>query len=323
MKNNKESDIKNNKESDIYKICNILIKKYNLYWQYPVVTEKNVFIQQKNNPLYIGLPWASIIDKSINIKILLIELLKYIDLKKKYITCCQHISFRRIIPVLKILNIKTLYTPHKIKNEDMINDINISPCPLYAVNLEDNNRNIEFRDINYIDTKRDILYSFMGGYQNFYLTNIRKRIFEIKHPKNTFIKHTGDWHFNSIVYKYQVRNKLLSQNDINRDINNTKIYNLLLLKSKFSLCPSGSGPNTIRFWESLGVGCIPILLSDTLELPKHELWNDAILIVKEKDINKIPKILSEIDDEREKNMRINCIKIYNDLKDNFLRLNNE
>jgi hypothetical protein len=52
---------------------------------------------------------------------------------------------------------------------------------------------------------------------------------------------------------------------------------LLLLDSRFTLCPSGSGPNYIRLWESLACGCIPVLLADTLDLPNHKLWDESIV----------------------------------------------
>ena len=68
---------------------------------------------------------------------------------------------------------------------------------------------------------------------------------------------------------------------------------------------------------SMGVGSIPILLADTLELPKHKLWEDSILIVKEKDLEKIPKILEDISIEKEKEMRKNCLKIYDYFKNNY------
>ena len=47
--------------------------------------------------------------------------------------------------------------------------------------------------------------------------------------------------------------------------------------SKYTLCPSGSGPNSIRLWEALAVGSLPIVLSDNLDLPNHELMYDSIL----------------------------------------------
>ena len=40
--------------------------KTNLFWQYPVITEKTVFEQQKNNPKYF-VSWATIIDKKFNL----------------------------------------------------------------------------------------------------------------------------------------------------------------------------------------------------------------------------------------------------------------
>lgn len=294
--------------------CNKLIEKYDLYWQYPVITEKSAFIQQKDNPLYIGLPWATIIDKRININALLFDLVKEIDKTKEYITCCQHISFRLLFKIFKVLNIKLVYSPHKIKTQNHINDIKIKGCPLYAVNLEDKDRNKEFKDKDFENCKRDIIYSFMGGYvKRVYLSDIRERILKMKHPKEAFVKYTGQWHFENVVYKKQVKNISLTEDDKKKDINNTRLYNMILLRSRYSLCPSGSGPNSIRFWEALGSGSIPILLADTLDLPEHKLWDYAILAIKEKDLETIPKLLSEIDEDREKEMRRNCLIIYNDL----------
>lgn len=54
----------------------------------------------------------------------------------------------------------------------------------------------------------------------------------------------------------------------------------MLSQSIFSMCPSGSGPNTIRFLESHGAGSIPVLISDRLTLPGDaSLWDDAIVRV--------------------------------------------
>ena len=40
----------------------------------------------------------------------------------------------------------------------------------------------------------------------------------------------------------------------------TRRYNQLLSDSVFSLCPEGAGPNTLRLWESLAVGAIPVVI---------------------------------------------------------------
>jgi hypothetical protein len=53
-------------------------------------------------------------------------------------------------------------------------------------------------------------------------------------------------------------------------------------RSVFALCPSGSGPNSIRLWEALGYGAIPVILADRLWLPGDaELWQQAALFVPE------------------------------------------
>ena len=284
-----------------------LISKYNIFWQYPVITEKEFYNQNKTNINYLGFPWATVLDKKINLNIG-----DFLSNRKKY-TCCQHISFRLLIPFFKKINIKRVYTPHKCKREDVIDGIKIFPCPIYAVNIEDGTKNELFKGKNFLELERKFLYSFKGAYQKDYLTDIRIKIFSMKHPQNTFVENIGDWHFNSIVYS-EKQNNNNEYNHSKKHDNNTEEYNKLLLESRFSLCPGGTGPNSIRFWEALGCGSIPILLSDKLELPPHELWKKAILIVKESEVEKIPELLKDLD---ENEMRKNCLQIYSDFKNNY------
>ena len=295
----------------------LLMNNFKLFWQYPVITEETFYNQNKNDENYIGFPWATIIDKRYNLNVILQIIKPYIDVNKQYYTCCQHIHFRHLIELFKILNIKTIYSPHKIINEDKINEIYIKPCPLYAANIEDPHRNTLFKNVDFINLPRKYLYSFQGAYdKQWYLTNIRETLFNMKHPDNCYVKNIGLWHYNNIVYSNnQNKEKELNENDTH--INNTFEYNKLLLETRFSLCPSGSGPNSIRLWEALAIGSIPIILADTLELPIHELWDKSIIKVKECDVSKIPDILSTIDENKEKEMRSNCIKLYNYFKNNY------
>jgi len=288
-----------------------LLKETQLFWQYPVITEKEFYNQNNKNINYCGVPWATIIDKHIPINSVLKIILPMMK-HKNYYTCCQHICFKRLCKLFWVLGIKTLYTPHKVIGENIINGITIKSCPLYAVNIENYPKNKTFENVDFIKKKRRYLYSFAGGYQKNYLTTIRMDIFNMKHPTNTYIQNTGDWHFNELVYNIKQNNRgILNISQNHKD--KTETYNNLLLNSRYSLCPSGSGPNSIRFWESLAVGSIPVLLADTLDLPEHELWNKAIVRIKESDYKKIPEILNNISNEEENNRRINCIKIYNGL----------
>ena len=293
-----------------------LLKKTKLFWQYPVITEETFYNQNKNEPLYFAFPWATVIDKKIDINAIYNLLNPYIK-NKKYYTCCQHIFFRKLIPLFEKLEITTVYAPHKIINEDYIRNIQILPCPLYAVNIEDITRNKIFENKDYLSMDRKILYSFIGGVESCYISDIRNNIFKIKHNNtNTRIIHTGTWHFKQLVYS----NKQNCNKEVNNDKKHmikTNIYNQTLLESKYSLCPSGSGPNSIRFWESLAIGAIPVLLANTLDLPKNIDWNKAIVKIKESDIFNIESILINIPVEKEIKMRENCIKIYNMLKNNY------
>lgn len=292
-----------------------ILRETSLFWQYPVITEKEFYEQNKDNSQYCGIPWATIIDKRVNLSQFYKFIIPYLK-HKDYYTCCQHISFRKLIPLMKIMGITKLYTPHKIQNENNISGIELIPCPLYAVNFEDKSRNKEFMNIDFMNIERKYLYSFMGGVQQGYLTNIRNDIFKLPEKEHNKIIKTGDWHFNKTVYSnLQNRNGDLNVDD--KHINKTKIYNELLLNSRYSLCPSGSGPNSIRFWESLACGSIPVLLSDTLELPKDIDWNNTIVILKENDIFNIENILKTITTEKEEIMRQNCVNVYNKLKNNF------
>ena len=293
-----------------------IIKQYKLFWQYPVITEKTFYEQNKNNYSFIGFPWATIIDKRYNLNIIFKILKSHISSNTFQYTCCQHISFRNLIPLFKALNINIVYSPHKIKGEDKIDGIVIKPCPLYAVNYEDESRNMKFKNIDLLNCPRPLLYSFVGGYQNGYLSNIRNNIFKLKKRDDIYIKNTGDWHFNQLVYHSSQSNEL--KENINDNHNKkTDMYNEILLSSRYSLCPSGSGPNSIRFWESLAIGSIPILLADTLELPENNLWKDSIITVAEKDLHLLNNILSKIDIQTENNMRKNCIQLYNYYRKNY------
>lgn len=295
-----------------------ILNKLKLFWQYPVITEKTFYEQNKNDPNYLGLPWATIIDKKYNLNVIYKLIQPYIKLDRQYYTCCQHISFRHLIPLFKAMGIYTVYTPHKKLTEDKLSDIHLRPCPLYAVNFEDKNRNKVFLNCDFIHVKRRYLYSFQGAYNsNWYLSDIRKRIFTMKHPHDCYVKHIGNWHFDNVVYS-NLQNHECIVNETEVDKERTLKYNEVLLNSRFSLCPSGSGPNSIRFWESLAVGSIPILLADTLELPINELWDDAIVRVPENKLEEIPSILSNISEEKETNMRRNCIKLYSYYKNNFI-----
>ena len=299
-------------------IDNLLVQ-IGLFWQYPVITEKTFYIQNKGDPNYFPFPWATVIDKKVNLQKLLEILKQIIPMNKNYYTCCQHVRYRELKQFWSALGITSVYTPHKCLNEDALGSVKLIACPLYAVNIEDESRNEVFKQYNLLTKSRKYFYSFAGGYQsNCYLTDIRLRIFNLNKKKrqDCMIRNTGDWHFNCDVYGggQDINGKL---NEDERHLIKTKIYNDILLNSRYALAPSGSGPNSIRFWEALGAGAIPVLLADTLELPKHELWDKAIVRIKESELDNIDGILDDISVEEEKERRENCLKLYRYFINNY------
>ena len=176
-----------------------ILNKYKLFWQYPVITEKTFYLQNKDNSDFLGFPWATIFDKKYNVQDIFNILKPYIDYSKTYYTCCQHIHFKYFLDLWCALNIKTVYISHKVKGEDNINGIYLKPCPLYALNLEDSVISKDFENIDLLNVERPILYNFIGGYQANYLTQIRPNIFKMKHPENTVIKNNGIWHLEKLV----------------------------------------------------------------------------------------------------------------------------
>lgn len=289
-----------------------------LFWQYPVITEKEFYNQNKTFANFLPFPWATVLDKNVNINEVANYISQFISRDIEYYTCCQHIRFRELMPLFQALGVKKVYTPHKCLEEDSIGDIELVACPLYAVNFEDETKNSQFSKTDFINKDRNLLFSFIGGLQPGYLTDVRDKIFKLAKIDNAYVENTGGWHFNEIVYTEKQNNKKsYDASDNHKD--NTEKYNSVLLNSKFSLCPSGTGPNSIRFWESLACGSIPVLLADTLELPEHNLWEKAIVRVEEKDCEKVHEILSSITEQEQADMRENCLKIYNDLKDNYAK----
>jgi hypothetical protein len=283
-----------------------------LSWQKPVITEYQIFKNLVNNKIipynYFAFPWANYIDnKHLKKKYeYLIDILskhKNTDENINYFTIIQHIRFRDYLYILKKLNIKYIFTPHKLISDLILEekyDIKIIPISLFPVQHKNNIENI-----NNI-YNRLFLISFIGFYNpKIYISGIRKKIFELfSKYYDCFIKETKEWHYQSFIYKNKIDNNLEK---------NEQEYKLSLAKSIFSLCPSGSGPNSIRIWESISYGTIPVILADNLVLPKIEGLNyeECFIFWKESEIENLYEYLKNIDIQKIESMSKKCIEVYN------------
>ena len=92
----------------------------------------------------------------------------------------------------------------------------------------------------------------------------------------------------------------------------TQRYNNILSDSIFSLCPSGTGPNTIRLWESMAIGVIPVIFSDDWIPPKITglEWNNFAVFIKKTNLENTISILRSFPRKKIETMKLNCINAY-------------
>jgi hypothetical protein len=278
------------------------------YWQIPAKTELFAFNKIKEYELisneveieYIGFPWATLIDFLQTGKVIPLPLLnEYNKIKSrkrivgKTITVCQHIYCARYMNIFKEVGITDIFWPHANFKDMHQSVVSIHPFPLYPVITPNENY-----DKNKL---KDILYSFIGAYDpKYYQTDIRKKIFEsVDKNSSRYIVERKNWHYASHVYKKQINNIEIDKNE-HKIINQDELeYSEVLSRSIFSLCPSGSGPNSIRLWESLAFGSIPVIFKDNIQLPgKYSEWQNAALFFSEneKGLNNFISFIHKIKD---------------------------
>ncbi len=205
-------------------------------------------------------------------------------------TVCQHIKYREIIETLRKLGINILFAPHAPKKQEF-KDVTVVPFPIYPTNGVDP------------AAKKDILYSFIG----FRSHPVREEIFSFPKRADVVIKRREKWHFHLRFKNRIIRLVVFEQKEQEK-----REYQDVLARSRFSLCPRGTGPSTIRFWESLQAGAIPVLLADAMALPKIKgiNWDDCVIQIAEKDVSSIDKVIRSISPAKEEQLRKNCLHAF-------------
>lgn len=256
-----------------------------LFKRDPVITEFKAYTLFSEHPLeaavnYLAFPWAVFINTG--------QLNKVPDITLNGgFTICQHISYEKIIPILKRIGIDTLFTPH-VPKDKKYEGLTVLPFPHYPVN-----------GISPAPTK-DILYSFVGWPGTH---QVRKKLMKLPKADDVVLIDRSNWHFWTGAEKQ-----------------NKKEYQDILARSRFSLCPRGTGASTIRFWESMQAGAIPILISDAMALPTEIDWASCCIRVKEDQAHLVDDIIRSIPLEVEQELRAHCLATF-DLfyGDNFVR----
>jgi hypothetical protein len=242
---------------------------------------------------YIAIPWTQILNSNWldfpnkkPMQYYINEISKLNIQQKNNFTICQHDDYMRLIDVFKHLNINTVFSPLHDKNNIITDGVNIIPIAFTCSFNFDNTKN------------KDISISFVGTYTSH---SIRHRMLN---------RINGD----NIIYRdsYHIDSNSFSVDNYRKKEENE--YQDILERSRFSLCPRGSSPSSVRFWESLSAGAIPILISDNWVLPDWD-WDNTIIVISESNFDNLSydgiiNIINKIPKEKEKIMRENCLKAY-------------
>lgn len=269
------------------------------YDKFPV--EYLCFQQLKNqdNINYVAIPWTQILNSNWldfphkrSIEYYINEISKLNIEQRNNFTVCQHDDYMKLLNIFKHLNINTVFCPLHDKNNIITDGINIIPIAFTCSFNFDNTKN------------KNIPVSFVGTYTSH---SIRTRM--LNRINNENIIYRDSYHIDSNSFSVE-----------NYRQKEEKEYQDILERSRFSLCPRGSSPSSVRFWESLSAGAIPILISDNWVLPDWD-WDNTILFITEQDFDNlsytdIVDIIDKIPKEKEETMRENCLKAYQEFGQN-------
>ncbi len=289
-----------------------------LFWQFPCRTEGAAWdlhagLQEPHRigdelHLYLGLPWATWIDKTrkqawsggaadaveqqwrlLGVRLSgLRQVLPTLGLGLRVHTVCQHIYWADLLPRWRQLGVTDLWLSHcpdRAAQVAQTQGLRLHPWRLYAVNVEDPSRQAGL-DIGRDPAQRRWLASFVGAHAPHYLSDIRLRLKALVAEPDVRVEVTDQWHFEDVVYRHQIQAQLDQAPQADASVQR---YNQLLSDSVFSLCPAGAGANTLRLWESLAVGSIPVLLGPWPRLPEGGSlptldWDRALLRCRDEEL---------------------------------------
>jgi len=123
------------------------------------------------------------------------------------------------------------------------------------------------------------LFSFMGSTMN---AAVRLDLATLSHQRR-FFQNTSEEFNRALRGKMDPREK--------RDYH--RRYAELTKASKFVLCPRGLSVSTIRVFETMRMGRVPVILSDDWMEPEGPSWQKFAIRVPERDFAKIPRMLEE------------------------------
>jgi hypothetical protein len=126
--------------------------------------------------------------------------------------------------------------------------------------------------------ERRLLYSFVGAARN---ARVRQQLMLLDHNRGKCID-TSD-RVDTVWHDPAQRTAFVDE------------YASVLADTKFALCPRGCGASSMRLFEAMRVGCVPVILSDAWVPPSGPDWTDFAVIVPEREVPTLPRLLESLE----------------------------
>jgi hypothetical protein len=136
---------------------------------------------------------------------------------------------------------------------------------------------------NFVPAKQ-LLWSFVGSLSTHPL---RKQLLQLD-LRSGFLEDTSDISQSSLRDPYSAEAKCFRSKYIN-----------ILENSKFCICPRGQGSSSMRIFEAMKAGVVPVVISDDWLPPPFVKWDDFCIQVREAEILDLPKLLRNRESEAE------------------------
>lgn len=276
-------------------------------WQYPAITEQHAFHRLRalggvpDGVTYLAYPWATLFDKiqkgaldTDHYRAQFETFCRHIPQDTIKVTVCQHVKLKEYLSFFETSGVSHVFWSHATVF-DVTNSAatpRLHPFPLFPVQ-----NTTPPPPVN--NAPRPHLFSFIGARSDqYYLSPVRNWILDTlkDHPAGLIVGRKT-WHYDKVVYDHQILGKALEDQQDLVEVKASSQFRAGLERSTFSLCPSGTGPNSIRLWESLAAGAIPVILSDAYIPPgPREIWENAAVICAESEtaVISLPDRLAKI-----------------------------